>query len=76
MLGSSHRVASLEERERINLPADSTESFYEGLRALPGMNECLVLNTCNRTEIYGTGNGSNPLDAVTKYLADFRQLES
>ena len=75
LLGSSHRVASLEERERINLPADSMESFYEGLRALPGMEECLVLNTCNRTEIYGTGNGSAPLDAARKYLADFRQLE-
>jgi glutamyl-tRNA reductase len=75
LLGSSHRVASLEERERVNLPADSMESFYEGLRALPGMEECLVLNTCNRTEIYGTGNGSAPLDAARKYLADFRQLE-
>ena len=76
LLGSSHRVASLEERERINLPADRKESFYEGLRALPGMKECLVLNTCNRTEIYGTGNGTNPLEAVKKYLADFRQLEA
>lgn len=76
LLGSSHRVASLEERERISLPTDSMESFYEGLRALPGMEECLILNTCNRTEIYGSGNGASSLAAVRDYLGDFRQLEA
>jgi glutamyl-tRNA reductase len=76
LLGSSHRVASLEERERISLPADSMETFYEGLRNLPGMEECLVLNTCNRTEIYGAGNGSAPLAAVSEYLSKFRDLDS
>lgn len=76
MLGSSHRVASLEEREKISLPADSMETFYEGLRNLPGMEECLVLNTCNRTEIYGAGNGSAPLAAVSEYLSQFRDLDN
>ncbi|MFP6900725.1 MAG: glutamyl-tRNA reductase [Opitutales bacterium] len=76
LLGSSHRVASLEERERISLPADSMESFYEGLRALPEMEECLVLNTCNRTEIYGTGNGASPLRTVREYLGEFRELDA
>ncbi len=76
LLGSSHRVASLNERELISLPSNEVESFYQGLRSLPGMKECLVLNTCNRTEIYGTGNGSSPLLAVRDYLKDFRQLEA
>ena len=55
LLGSSHRVASLEERERISLPADSIDDFYKGLQVLPGLKESLVLNTCNRTEIYVSG---------------------
>ena len=76
LLGSSHRVASLEERERINLPADSIDDFYGGLRELPGMEECLLLNTCNRTEIYGVGNGASPLKAAREYLADFRKVEA
>ena len=76
LIGSSHRVASLNERELISLPADEVDSFYQGLRSLPGMKECLVLNTCNRTEIYGAGNGSSPLLAVRDYLKDFRQLEA
>ncbi len=75
LLGSSHRVASLEERERISLPTDGMESFYEGLLALPGMEECLLLNTCNRTEIYGSGNGASSLEAVRSYLGEFRELD-
>ena len=75
LLGSSHRVASLEERELISLPTEQIDLFYQGLRSLPGMEECLLLNTCNRTEIYGAGNGGSPLPAVRDYLRDFRQLE-
>ena len=75
LLGSSHQVASLDERERISLPADRIDSFYKGLGALPGMQECLLLNTCNRTEIYGVGNGSSPVKEVRKYLGEFRKLE-
>ena len=75
LFGSSHQVASLDERERISLPADRIDSFYKGLGALPGMQECLLLNTCNRTEIYGVGNGSSPVKEVRKYLGEFRKLE-
>ena len=75
LLGSSHRVASLEERELISLPTEQVDLFYQGLRSLPGMEECLLLNTCNRTEITGAGNGGSPLPAVRDYLRDFRQLE-
>ncbi|SVE02090.1 uncharacterized protein METZ01_LOCUS454944, partial [marine metagenome] len=68
-------VATLDERESISLPADAVDAFYDGLSALPGLDECLLLNTCNRTEIYGAGNGSTNLVAVSDYLADFRKLE-
>ena len=76
MLGSSHKFASLAERELISLPAEKIESFYEGLTSISSMRECLLLNTCNRTEIYGVGNGACLLDEVCKYLSDFRNLDS
>ena len=75
LLGSSHRVASLDEREIISLPSDRIDAFYDGLQTIPGLQECLLLNTCNRTEIYGVGNGKSPLEDVRAYLADFRKLE-
>ena len=60
LLGSSHPVASLEERELISLPTEQVDLFYQGLRSLPGMKECLLLNTCNRTEIYGAETAVRP----------------
>ena len=75
LLGTSHRVATLEQRERIGLPADDIHQFYAGLGSLPELHEHLLLNTCNRIEIYGLGNGSPNSDAVSKYLADFRKLD-
>lgn len=75
LLGSSHKVASLVEREFISLPADKIDPFYDGLRSIAGMKECLLLNTCNRTEIYGVGNGTSPIDEVRNYLSNFQKLE-
>ena len=74
LLGTSHQVASLNERETIALPPDSTDMFYRGLENLRGLEECLVLNTCNRTEIYGAANHSFEIDQLIQYLANFRNL--
>ncbi len=75
LLGTSHQIANLNERETIGLPNDSIEKFYVGLENLPGLKECMVLNTCNRTEIYGSSDDSFQIDCLIKYLADFRRLE-
>lgn len=53
LLGSSHRTAPLEVRERFSLPGEQLGSLYEALRETVNLRECLVLNTCNRVEIYG-----------------------
>ncbi len=75
LLGTSHQVASLNERETIGLPNESLGSFFQGLEKLPGLTEYLVLNTCNRTEIYGSADDSFNIDSLLEYLARFRELE-
>ena len=76
LLGCSHQVATLNEREKIGLPNDGIHAFYQGLHQLPGLNECLVVNTCNRTEIYGSSDSQNfDLDCLVSYLASFRKLD-
>ena len=47
LLGSSHQVADLAARERISLPTESIDEFYHGLGEIDGLNEYLLLNTCN-----------------------------
>ena len=44
LLGSSHHIADLAVRERISLPQNKIDDFYGGLSALPGLDECLLLN--------------------------------
>ena len=75
LLGSSHHTADLSAREKISLPQGKIDDFYRGLCSLPGLDECLLLNTCNRTEIYGaTSNGFSP-DLLGNYLSDFRDID-
>ena len=75
LLGTSHQVANLNERESIALPNNSIDFFYEGLENLPGLEECLVLNTCNRTEIYGSADPSFQFESLLKYFSNFRELD-
>ena len=51
------------------------DDFYDGLGKLPGLTECVLLNTCNRTEIYGASKDNFSLDYIHNYLSEFRQLD-
>ncbi|MFP4157786.1 MAG: glutamyl-tRNA reductase [Opitutales bacterium] len=53
VLGSSHREAPLEVRERIALSQAQKDALQTKLKETAGIRECLILNTCNRLEIYG-----------------------
>ena len=48
----SHKNAPVEIRERMHLSKDAGHRFSQSLRDVLGLEEVLVLSTCNRTEIY------------------------
>ena len=75
VLGCSHRVADLSARELISLPPDSIDEFYDGLGKLTDLDEYLLLNTCNRTEIYGASKQSFSINSVLQYLSRFQNIE-
>ena len=52
LFASTHRTAPLEIREQFAISADRVASLYSGLREIESLEECLVLNTCNRIELY------------------------
>jgi len=54
LVGTSHRRAGLDVRERFHLSPDDAASLSGRLAADGG--EALVLSTCNRTEIYVAGD--------------------
>ncbi len=60
VLGLNHRTAPIEVRERIVFDASRLPGALASLRALPGLGECVIVSTCNRTELYCIGEGAGP----------------
>lgn len=53
--GLSHRTAPIELRERLALPAERVGDALAELRQLPGVDEVMLLSTCNRVEVVAAG---------------------
>lgn len=52
----SHENASLELRERMHLSPEACASLSRSIQEVLGLEEVLVLSTCNRTEVYFVGD--------------------
>ena len=68
VLGSTHHEAPLKVRERMALSADKASSLQQQLHALEQIRECLVVNTCNRVEIYGLATDPQVEDTIRDQL--------
>ena len=55
LLGLSHHTAPLPIRERMARLGDDLPSTLSSMKRLPGVAEGMVLATCNRVELYGSG---------------------
>ena len=51
-IGISHHTAPIEIREKVAITRTDYSSRVRELCALPGVEEVVILSTCNRTEIY------------------------
>jgi len=51
-LGLNHQTAPLELREKVAFSPESMPAALSDLARQPGVNEALILSTCNRTELY------------------------
>lgn len=66
-LGISHQKAPLEVREKISTEGEKREALLGSLRTLSGLDEFLLLNTCNRVEIYGVGGDHVSAEVVAHF---------
>ena len=74
LVGVSHKTAPVETRERLAIPDDHIAPFIEGVLGTSAVRECVVISTCNRTELYalGDGDGARVADAIVSHLASRR----
>lgn len=68
LVGSSHHTAPLELREKIALNPERVSALADHLRTSPDVTEFAVLNTCNRTEVYGVAAGPAALENLRARL--------
>lgn len=74
-LGVNHRTAPVEVRERLFLNDSEVREFLA--RVSDHLPECIVLSTCNRTEIYGvTDSPDFSIKALRDLLIDFKEARA
>ena len=73
VLGTSHRTAPVDVRERFALPAEAARDLLRSVRAESTFDEALVLDTCNRTEIYLVAD--SPRDCMAYMHEHYQRLK-
>ena len=74
LVGVSHRTAPLGMRERLALLAESEADLAVHLQAMPGLREFVIINTCNRVEIYGVGAHASVRARVIAAFCERRRI--
>ncbi len=67
VLGINHQTAPVALRETVAFGPDTLRRALESLRAQDGVQEAVLLSTCNRTELYARSD--NGPDALANWLA-------
>lgn len=75
VIGLNHKIADVEVREKL---AFQGEKGVEGLmrfRELPGIDEAMILSTCNRVELYANVHDvGRAAETIKSFLAAFHSL--
>jgi glutamyl-tRNA reductase len=71
-IGLNHETAPVAVRERLALTGSALQETLQWVRGLPGIQEALILSTCNRVEFYlVTDRGSGQIDpAIRDHMAE------
>ncbi len=69
VIGLNHRTAPVEIREKISIPEDAISEALSALKSGTPVSECLILSTCNRTEIYACAETRSDDDAIIGWIA-------
>ncbi|WP_428386857.1 glutamyl-tRNA reductase [Mucisphaera sp.] len=75
VLTLDYRQAGVDRREGIARRIARTESPLTEIRAAGGLQECALISTCNRVEVYGVGHGRFDAEAVARWLEPDREPE-
>lgn len=72
-LSISHKTAPVEIRELLTFTKEEKCDFLKSAVRLESITECVLITTCNRTEIYMNGN-LNALEQMIQYIVSIKNL--
>jgi len=78
LIGVNHKTAPIELRERIAISRDDLPETTRALGEMPGVNECMIVSTCNRVEILAwvEGGGADLIEFLhQRFGIDLAELE-
>lgn len=70
LVGVSHKTAPVETRERLAVLEGHVPAAIQALIGAGSIQECCILSTCNRTELYAVGEAAgHASDAIVAHLS-------
>ena len=77
LVGLNYRTAPLEIREKISFSEKGLDQYLHALQQLSGVNEGMILSTCNRVEIYAaTTNPEESGGKIKEFIARHHHVPS
>lgn len=75
IVGLNHNTSPVEIREKLSFPADAVGAPLKKLTSTYGLNEAVILSTCNRVEVLGiTGDVEKGVRQIKRFLSDFHNI--
>ena len=74
ILSVNHAQAPVAVRERVAFAPNDLTSELQKLKAIEDVQACVILSTCNRSEIYAIINNNNAKETLSNYLSQTHQI--
>jgi glutamyl-tRNA reductase len=74
--GINHKTASVGIREQVAFDLQCLGEALSSIQAVNGVLESVIVSTCNRTEIYCSGNDEMSSESLLSWLSDYHNVEA
>lgn len=76
VIGLNHKTAPVEIREKLSIPDESLPEALSSLKSDAPVAECLILSTCNRTEVYACAETRAADASIIEWIAHHSNVDS
>jgi len=75
VVGLNHKTSPVQTREKLFISVDRVRNGLERFRERHPESECVIISTCNRTEVYtGSHEGQMDCELLAEFLAEFQDV--